>query len=117
MPLSTPQWWAGLLRFRCGVGSSRSIPVEGIRHLSALASAPSTCAVLLQAPDLRVQPLQSAGVFSLEEQQVLLGALELVLQVGGCHPDMQFRWQKQTQNSGYGAQILVLRGSAARIIS
>lgn len=55
--------------------------------------------MLLQAPDLRVQPLQSAGVFSLEEQQVLLGALELVLQVGGCHPDTQFCWQ-ETQNCG-----------------
>lgn len=39
-----------------------------------------TCAALLQAAQLLVQPLQGVGVFSLQEQQVLLGTLQLVLQ-------------------------------------
>lgn len=52
-------------------------------------AAPGTCAVLLQAADLGVQALQRAGVFALQKLQILLGALELVLQVGSCHPGMQ----------------------------
>ena len=51
--------------------------------------APGTCAVLLQPPDLGVQPLEGAGMLPLEEQEVLLGAVQLVLQVCGCHADIR----------------------------
>lgn len=37
--------------------------------------------MLLQAPDLGVQALQGAGMFSLEKQEILLGAVQLILQV------------------------------------
>lgn len=53
------------------------------------AGAPGTCAVLLQPPDLGMQPLESAGVLPLKEQEVLLGTVQLVLQVCGCHADIQ----------------------------
>lgn len=57
---------------------------------------PGTCAVLLQPPDLGVQPLEGAGVFPLKEQEVLLGTVQLVLQVCGCHGDIQMTCEKQT---------------------
>lgn len=53
-----------------------------------------TCAVLLQPPDLSVEPLESAGMFPLEEEQVLLRTVQLVLQVCGCHADMQVTCRK-----------------------
>lgn len=55
----------------------------------ARSSRPGTCAVLLQPPDLRVQPLERAGVLPLQEQEVLLRTVQLVLQVRGCHADTQ----------------------------
>lgn len=39
-----------------------------------------TCAALLQPAQLCVQPLQGVGMFPLQEEQVLLGTLQLVLQ-------------------------------------
>lgn len=48
-----------------------------------------TCAVLLQPPDLGVQPLECAGMLPLKEQEVLLCTVQLVLQVCGCHADIQ----------------------------
>lgn len=48
-----------------------------------------TCAMLLQPPDLSVQPLERAGVLPLKEQEVLLCTVQLVLQVCGCHADIQ----------------------------
>lgn len=53
-----------------------------------------TCAVLLQPPDLGVQPLECAGVLPLEEEQVLLCTVQLVLQVCGCHADIQVTYRK-----------------------
>lgn len=48
-----------------------------------------TRAVLLQPPDLGVQPLEGAGVLPLQEEEVLLGAVQLVLQGCGRHADIQ----------------------------
>jgi len=36
-----------------------------------------------------MQPLEGAGVLPLKEQEVLLGTVQLVLQVCGCHADIQ----------------------------
>lgn len=46
-----------------------------------------TCALLLQPADLGVQPLQRVGVVLLQEEQVLLSAVQLVLKrhVGRRH--------------------------------
>lgn len=46
-----------------------------------------TCALLLQPADLGVQPLQRVGVVLLQEEQVLLRAVQLILQgqVGRRH--------------------------------
>lgn len=48
-----------------------------------------TCAVLLQPPDLGVQALERAGVLPLQEQEVLLRAVQLVFQVCGGHAGIQ----------------------------
>lgn len=53
-----------------------------------------TCAVLLQPPDLSMEPLECAGMFPLEEEQVLLRTVQLVLQVCGCHADIQVTCRK-----------------------
>jgi len=49
--------------------------------------------VLLQAADLSVQAFQRVGMLSLQKQQVLLGTLQLVLQVWSRHPDVQLPCQ------------------------
>lgn len=53
-----------------------------------------TCAVLLQPPDLSMQPLECAGMLPLEEEKVLLCTMQLVLQVCGCHADIQVTCRK-----------------------
>lgn len=89
---------------RCG-GHKISIkwgvgPLQQQTQLLTVALASSqqlgpTCAVLLQPPDLGMQPLECAGVFSLQEEQVLLRTVQLVLQVCGRHADIQVACRKQ----------------------
>lgn len=47
-----------------------------------------------------MQPLECAGMFPLEEEQVLLRTVQLVLQVCGCHADIQVTCRKH-KNSGH----------------
>lgn len=58
----------------------KSVSASGDARAALAKSGALTCALLLQPADLRVQPLQRVGVVLLQEQQVLLGAVQLVFQ-------------------------------------
>lgn len=89
--------WGGSVPADCGLASRAGHGRDTPRPRSRSARRPPrTCAVLLQAPDLGVQALEGARVLPLQEQQVLLRAVQLVLQVRGCHGDIQMACGRQT---------------------
>lgn len=65
-----------------GLGKQQKKSVSGSRDATAALrkTRALTCALLLQPADLGVQPLQRVGVVLLQEEQVLLSAVQLVLQ-------------------------------------
>lgn len=85
----------------CAMAATAALPCpcgwylcHGCTCSSALPMPAGTCAVLLQPPDLGMQALERAGMLPLQEQQVLLGTVQLVLQVCGCHADIQVACRK-----------------------